>query len=78
MKKLHYPLIETYKLKNNISHFIFHFQQNEKYNLKSGTHLDSKKMRTTLFGKETLSNAEVKKWPLLPKELRKELFLLFL
>ena len=54
---------------------IFQFQQNENYNLRSGTHLDSNKMRTTLFGKETLSKAEVKIWSLLPKELRNALSL---
>ena len=79
VKKLHYLFIEIYKLKNNICpdimRDIFQFQQNENYNLRSGTHLDSNKMRTTLFGKETLSKAEVKIWSLLPKELRNALSL---
>ena len=49
---------------------IFHFQENENYNLKSGTHLASRNMRTTLFGKETVSNLGAKIWPLLPEELK--------
>ena len=43
VKNLHYPVIEIYKVKNDNSpdviRNIFHFQQNENYNLKSGTHL---------------------------------------
>ena len=43
VKNLHYPVIEIYKVKNDnypdVIRNIFHFQQNENYNLKSGTHL---------------------------------------
>ena len=35
---------------------IFHFQENGNYDLRSGTHLTSRNMRTALFGKETVSN----------------------
>ena len=34
----------------------FHFQENENYNIRSGTYLASRNMRATLFGKETVSN----------------------
>ena len=47
---------------------IFHFQENENYNVSSRTHLASRNMRTTLFGKETVSNLEAKIWPLFPEE----------
>ena len=49
---------------------IFHFQENENYNLRSGTHLASRNNRTTLFRKETVSNVGAKLWPLLPEELK--------
>ena len=54
---------------------IFHFQENENYNLRSGTHLASRNMRTTLFGKETVSNLGAKIWSLLPEELKNASFL---
>ena len=75
---LHYLVTEVSKVKNNISpeimREIFHFQENENYNLRSGTHLASRNMRTTLFGKETVSNLGAKIWPLLPEELKKRFF----
>ena len=49
---------------------IFHFQGNENYHLRSGTHLVLGNMRTTLFGKETVSNLGTKIWPLLPQEFQ--------
>ena len=49
---------------------IFHFPENKKYNLRSGTHLASRDMRTTLSGKEKVSNLGAKIWPLLPEELK--------
>ena len=75
---LHYLVTEVSKVKNNISpeimREIFHFQENENYNLRSGTHLASRNMRTTLFGKETVSNLGAEIWPLLPEELKKRFF----
>ena len=74
VRNLHYLVTEVYEVKNNnspeIMREIFHFQENENYNLRSGTHLASRNMRTTLFGKETLSNLGAKIWPLLPEELK--------
>ena len=49
---------------------IFHFQENENYNLWSGTHLAFRNMRTILFGKEMVSDLGAKIWPLLPEELK--------
>ena len=72
MRNLHYLVTEIYKDKNNISpeimRDIFHFQENENYNSRSGTHLASRSMKTTLFGKETVSNLGAKIWSLLPEE----------
>ena len=56
VRNLHYLVTEIYKVKRNISseimRGIFHFQENENYNLMSGTHLASRNVRATLFGKE--------------------------
>ena len=74
VRNLHYLVTEVCKVKNNISpeimRDIFHFQENENYNLRSGTHLASRNMRTTLFGKEMVSDSGAKIWPLLPEELK--------
>ena len=75
VRNVHYLLTEIYKVKNNISAQIMrHFSLSRKCvlycNLRSGTHLASRNMRTTLFGKETLSNLAAKIWPLLPEELK--------
>ena len=60
VRNLHYLVTEIYKVKNNISpkimRYIFHFQENVNSKLRSGIHLTSRNMRTTLFGKETVSN----------------------
>ena len=60
VRNLHYLVTEVYKVKNNISpeimKEIFHFQENHNYTLRSSTHLASRYLRTTLFGKETASN----------------------
>ena len=74
LRKLHYLVTEVYKVKSNIYpeiiRDIFHFQKNEDYNLRSGTHLASRNMKTTLFGKETVSNLGAKIWTLLPEEFK--------
>ena len=72
LRKLHYLVTEVYKVKSNIYpeiiRDIFHFQKNEDYNLRSGTHLASRNKKTILFGKETVSNLGAKIWTLLPEE----------
>ena len=74
MRNLHYFVTEIYRVKNNISpeimSDIFHFQKIENYNLRNGTHLASKNMKTTLFRKEAVSNLRAKIWPLLPEEFK--------
>ena len=70
-RNLHYPVTEIYEVKNNISREImrdiFTFK---KMRTGSGTHLASRNMRTTLFGKKTVSNLRAKIWSLLPEELK--------
>ena len=65
VNNLHYLVTEIYKVKNYISldimRDILTFQENGKYNIKSGIHLALRNMRTTLFGSETVSNLEAKK-----------------
>ena len=74
VRNLHYLVTEIYKVKNNISpkimRYIFHFQENVNSKLRSGIHLTSRNMRTTLFGKETVSNLWAKIWSLVPEELK--------
>ena len=71
VRKLHYLVTEIYKVKNNISLEIMRdFQENENYNLRSSTHLASRNMRITLFGKGMVSNLGGKIWLLLPEELK--------
>ena len=74
VKNLHYLVTKIYKDKNNISpeimRDIFHFQENDNFNSRSGTHLAFRNMRRTLFGKETVSNLGGKIWSLLPEELK--------
>ena len=64
VRNLHYLVTEVYKVKHNISpdimRGIFHFQENENNNLWSGTHVASRNKRTTLFGKENVSNLVAK------------------
>ena len=74
VRNLHYLVAEVYKVKNNISpdimRDIFHFHENEKYNLGSGAYLAYRNMKTTLFGKETASNFVANIWLLLPDEFK--------
>ena len=74
VRDLHYLVAEIYKVKNNTSpeimRDIVHFQENENDNLRSGTHLTSRSMKTTLFGKETVSNLGAKIWSLCQRNLK--------
>ena len=47
---------------------IFHFQENENCNLRSGAYLASRNTRKALFGKKTVSNLRAKISPILPEE----------
>ena len=60
VRNLYYLVTEVCKVKNNISpeimKDIFHFPKNQNSNLTSGTHLASRNIRETLFGREMVSN----------------------
>ena len=73
MGNSHYLMTKICKFKNeiypDIMKDIFTFQENGNYNLRSGIHLASRNIRTTLPGTETVSNLGPNIWPMLPDEL---------
>ena len=68
MKNVQYLATEMNKVKNCLSPEImeeaFIFQQNENYNLKSGTHLMNRNIHTAHFGTDTITNLGPKIWKL--------------
>ena len=60
MKNLQYLATEIDKVKNGlcpkIMKEVFVFQENEKYYLRSGTHLANRNMHTAHFGIDTITN----------------------
>ena len=56
VRNLHYLVTEVYKVKNNISpaimRDIFHFQEDENYNLRSVTHLASRSNNNIVWDRE--------------------------
>ena len=48
---------------------VFIFQENENYNLRSGTHLTNTNIHTAHFGTDTLTNLGPKIWTLVPDEI---------
>ena len=60
MKNIQYLATKLFKIKNDLSREItkevFVFQENETYNLRSGTHLARKNIQTTQYGTESVSN----------------------
>ena len=73
-KNLQILVTEIYKVKNNIAPKImsnvFQFNENPKYNLRSGMTFVTRNCRTTNFGIETVSSLDPKIWALLPKEIK--------
>ena len=49
---------------------VFNFQENERYNLRSGTHLASRNMHTPRFGPDTISSLGPKLWKLIPDKMK--------
>ena len=49
---------------------VFNFQENESYNLRSGTHLPSRNMNTAHFGTDTISTLGPKLWKLIPDKIK--------
>ena len=74
MKNLQYLATEIYKVKNCLSPEImkevFIFQENENYNLRSGTHLTNRNIHAVHFGTDTITNLGPKIWKLVPDEIR--------
>ena len=74
MKNLQYLATEIYKVKNSLSPEImkevFIFQENENYNLRSGTHLPNRNIHTAHSGTDTITNLEPKVWKLVPDKIK--------
>ena len=74
MKNLQYLATEIFKVKNSLSSEImkevFIFQENENYNLRSGTHLMNRNIHTAHFGTDTITNLGPKIWKLVPDEIK--------
>ena len=49
---------------------VFNFQENVRYNLRSGTHLASRNMHTAHFGTGTISSLGPKLWKLIPDKIK--------
>ena len=49
---------------------VFNFQENERYNLRSGIHLASRKMNTAHFGTDTISSLGPKLWKLIADKIK--------
>ena len=46
---------------------VFNFQENERYNLRSGIHLASRNMHTAHFGNDTISSLGPELWKLITR-----------
>ena len=73
-ENLQYVATEIYKVKNGLSPEImkqvFLFQENENYNLRSGTHLVNRNMHIAHFETDTIINLGPKLWKHVPDEIR--------
>ena len=74
-KNLQYLATEIYKVKNGLSLSRNHergfcFQENENYDLRSGTHLPNRIMHTAHFGSENLTNFVSKLGKLPPDKIK--------
>ena len=74
IKNSQYLATEIYKVKNCLSPEImkevFIFQENENYNLRSGTHLTNRNIHTAHFGTDTITNLGPKIWKLVPDKIK--------
>ena len=74
MKNLQQLAIAIYKVKNGLSPEIvkkdFVFQENENYDLRSGTALANKNLHTEYFGTDTITNLGPKLWKFVPDEIK--------
>ena len=78
MKSLKYLATEAYKVKNCLSPEImkevFVFQENENYNLRSGTHVTNRNIHTVHFETDTTTNLGHKLWKLVPDKIKNASF----
>ena len=74
IKNSQYLATEIYKVKNCLSPEImkevFIFQENENYNLRSGTHLMNINTHSAHFGTDTITNLGPKIWKLVPDKIK--------
>ena len=74
MKHLQYLPTEIFKVKNDLSPLIMNevlnFQENESYNLRSGTHLASWNMHTAHFGTGTIFSSGPKLWKVMSDKIK--------
>ena len=74
MKNLQHLASEICKVKDRLSpeimKAVFIFQENENYNLKSGTHPMNRNIHTAHFGTDTITNLGPKIWKLVPQEMK--------
>ena len=49
---------------------VFNFQENERYNLRSGIHLACRNIHTAHFGTDTISSLEPKLWKPIPDKIK--------
>ena len=81
MRNLQYLAAELLKVQNDLSleimKGIFVFQENKICNLRSGSHLARKNIRTTQYRIESVSNLGAKLWNLLPREIKNSSSLTF-
>ena len=81
MKSLQCLATEVYKVKNclspDIMKEVFIVQENENHNLRSGTHVTNRNIRTAHFETDTITNLGPKIWKLVPDEIKNASSLLF-
>ena len=74
MNNIQYLATKLIKVKNCLSpemmKEIFVFQENENYNLRSGSHLAQNNIRTAQSGTQSASNLGAKFWNLLPEDIK--------
>ena len=49
---------------------VFNFQENESYNLRSGTHLANRNMHIAYFGTDTIAILRPKLWKIIPDKIK--------
>ena len=74
MKNLQYLATEIFNVKSGLSPIIinevFNFQENERYNLRSGAQLASKNVHIAHFDNDTISSLEPILWKLIPHKIK--------